>query len=205
MASRCASTTGPSFCLSRPSPPPPPRVTAPRPKGGGAVAGGRMATRGCPSWQRRCGGVAVRDMDGALSRAPEPWRRRWLGRLSSDWLTHPGCIRANPRDHHRRRLAESWLVGNGTRQQAVGGGGRTLRSLVTAPRRTLAASSRGCWCPKGRRAGKVPTERLRPAVRPARRASLHPSARREVVTLRERRGRRTAANGFATQADLIVC
>ena len=101
-----------------------------------------------------------------------------VGRL----VSHPGCVRANPRGHHRRRLAESWQVGNGTRQQAASGGGRTFRSLVTAPRRTLAASSRGCWCPKGRRVGKVPTERLRTAVRPARRASLHPSARREVVT-----------------------
>ena len=46
-------------------------------------------------------------------------------------VSHPGRIRANPCGHHRRRLAESCQVGNGTRQQAASGGGRTFRRSLS--------------------------------------------------------------------------
>lgn len=53
-------------------------------------------------------------------------------------VSHPGRIRANPRGHHRRRLAESWQVGNGTRQQVASGGGRTCaRVVATEPAPTV--------------------------------------------------------------------
>ena len=72
--------------------------------GGGRGYGGRPARRGRVS-HRAPGAMATT-----------------VGRL----VSHPGRIRAVPCGHHRRRLAESWQVGNGTRQQAASGGGRTF-------------------------------------------------------------------------------
>lgn len=71
---------------------------------------------------------------GLASRASADWMnvaREAMATSVDGLVSHPGRIRAVPRGHHRRRLTESWQVGNGTRQQAASGGGRTLRRSLS--------------------------------------------------------------------------